>query len=155
MTRKRSAETDAERLEEETDKRIALKRKARMIPVTRKWKILSWIRLRDCGIGKMIQTMKLICSSFKNVIATLRACMRPAVISRCVKSPRHLSHTMNAVWITFSTRVAKLLNNTLVEKARARISVIREVGVWEVVDRPRDEVVFGTRWVDINKGDEH
>ena len=24
-----------------------------------------------------------------------------------------------------------------------------------MVDRPRDEVVFGTRWVDINKGDEH
>ena len=49
----------------------------------------------------------------------------------------------------------KLLNNTLVEKARAQeISVIRELGVWEVVDRPRDEVVFGTRWVDINKGDE-
>ena len=35
------------------------------------------------------------------------------------------------------------------------MSVIRERGVWEVVDRPRDEVVFGTRWVDINKGDEH
>ena len=46
----------------------------------------------------------------------------------------------------------KLLNNTLVEKARAEeISVIREPGVWEVVDRPPDEVVFGTRWVDINK----
>ena len=49
----------------------------------------------------------------------------------------------------------KLLNNTLVEKARAEeISVIRELAVSEVVDRPRDEV-FGTRWVDINKGDEH
>ena len=41
---------------------------------------------------------------------------------------------------------------TLVEKARAEeVSVIRELGVWEVVDRPCDEVVFGTRWVDINK----
>ena len=49
----------------------------------------------------------------------------------------------------------KLLKNTLVEKARyEEISVIREFGVWEVVDRPHDEVVFGTRWVDINKGDE-
>ena len=28
------------------------------------------------------------------------------------------------------------------------------VSVWEVVDRPRDEVVFGTRWFDINNGDE-
>ena len=33
--------------------------------------------------------------------------------------------------------------------------MIRELGVWEVFDRPRDEVVLGTRWVDINKGDEH
>ena len=48
------------------------------------------------------------------------------------------------------------VNNTLFKKARVEeISVIRELGVWEVVDRLRDEVVFGTRWVDINKGDEH
>ena len=49
-----------------------------------------------------------------------------------------------------------MFNNTLVEKARAEeISVIRELGVWEVVDKPCDEVVFGTRWVDINECDEH
>ena len=100
----------------------------------------------------MIPTVKLICSSFSSVIATLQACMRLALTSRCVKSPRHLSHTMNAVGITCQHE----WNNTHVEKARAdEISVIRELGVWEVVDRPRDEVVLGTRWVDINKGDEH
>ena len=50
----------------------------------------------------------------------------------------------------------KLLNNTLVEKTRTEdMSVIRELGVWEVVDRPRDEVVFGTGWVDNNKGVEN
>ena len=83
--------------------------------------------------------------------------MRLAVTNRCVKSPRHLSHTMSAVGTTLTTRVSgKLLNNTLVKKARAEeISVIREFGVWEVVWRPRVEVVFGARWVDINKGDEH
>ena len=48
------------------------------------------------------------------------------------------------------TPVACCSKNILVEKARIEeISVIRELGVWEVVDRPR-----GTRWVDINKGDE-
>ena len=42
------------------------------------------------------------------------------------------------------------------EKARADdISVSPKLHVWEVDDRPRDEVVFGTRWVDINEGDEH
>ena len=59
-------------------------------------------------------------------------------------------------WDHIDDMSGKLLNNTIVEKARAQeISVIREVGVSEVVDRPRDEVLFGTRWVDINKGDEH
>ena len=68
--------------------------------------------------------------------------------SQCMKSPRHISQTMNTS--------GKLLNNTLVEKARAEeISVVRELGVWDMVDRPHDEVVFGTRWVDINKGEEH
>ena len=58
-------------------------------------------------------------------------------------------------WDYIDDTSGKLHNNTRVEKTRAdEISVIRELGVWEVVDRPRDEVVFGTRWVDINKGDE-
>ena len=59
-------------------------------------------------------------------------------------------------WDYIDDTSGKLLNNTLVEKARAEeISVIRELGVWKVVDRSHDEVVFGTRWVDIIKGDEH
>ena len=58
-------------------------------------------------------------------------------------------------WDYVDDMSGKLLNNTLVEKARAEeIAVIKELGVWEVVDRPHDEVVYGTRWVDINKGDE-
>ena len=57
-------------------------------------------------------------------------------------------------WDYVDDTSGKLLNNTLVEKARAEeISVIREHCVWEVVNRPRDEGVFGTPWVDINKGD--
>ena len=55
-------------------------------------------------------------------------------------------------WDYVDDTSGKLLNNTLVLKARAEeISVIRELGVWDVVDRLRDEVVFGTH---INKGDE-
>ena len=77
--------------------------------------------------------------------------MRLAVTSQCVKSPRHLSHAMNAVGITSTTRVASCSTTHLSRRQRAEeISVIRELGVWEVVDRPCDEVVFGTRWVDIN-----
>ena len=42
-------------------------------------------------------------------------------------------------WDYIDDTSGKLLNNTLVEKTRAEeISVIRELGVWEVVDRPRD-----------------
>ena len=58
-------------------------------------------------------------------------------------------------WDYIDDTSGTLLNNALVKKAKAEeISVIRELGVWEVVDRPFNEVVFGARWVDINKGDE-
>ena len=68
------------------------------------------------------------------------------------EEPKTPFHVMNAVGTTLITS-GKLLNNT--QKAKAEeISVIRELGVWEVTDGPYDEVVFGTRWVDINKGDE-
>ena len=58
-------------------------------------------------------------------------------------------------WDYIDDTSGKLLNNTLVEKARAEeISVIREQVVREVVDSPHDKIVCGTRWVDISKGDE-
>ena len=104
----------------------------------------------------MIPTVKLICSSFSNMIATLQACMRPAVTSGCVEEPKTPFPYDECGWDCIDDTSGKLLNNTLVEKPRVEeISVILELGVWEVVDRPRDEVVFGTRWVDIKKGDEH
>ena len=49
-------------------------------------------------------------------------------------------------WDYIDDTSGKLLKNTLVEEARTEeISVIRELGVWEVVDRPRGEAMFGTR----------
>ena len=82
--------------------------------------------------------------------------MKLVVTNWCVKSPRHLSHTVQCGWDFIDDTSGKLLNNTRVEKARTEdISVIRELGVLKVVDRACDEVVFGTRWVDINKSDEH
>ena len=59
-------------------------------------------------------------------------------------------------WDHIDDTSGMLLNNTVVEKARPEeIAVVRELCVWEVVDRPRGEVVLGTRWIDINKGDEN
>ena len=81
--------------------------------------------------------------------------MRLAPTCQCVKSPRHLFPHDERGWDYIDDTSGKLLNNTHVEKARAEeLSVILELGVWEVVGRPHDEVVFGARWVDINKGDE-
>ena len=34
------------------------------------------------------------------------------------------------------------------------ISVINQMQVWEVFDRPSNKKVVATRWVDVNKGDE-
>ena len=89
------------------------------------------------------------------MIATLQACMRRAVTSLCVKSPRHLSHTMSAFGITLTTRVASCSTTHLSRKQELRNFRSFVNLVSGRVDRPRDEVVFGTRWVDINKGDEH
>ncbi|CAE7223346.1 GIP [Symbiodinium sp. CCMP2592] len=41
-----------------------------------------------------------------------------------------------------------------VKAARAEeVSVIKQMGVWEVIPRPANEKVIGTRWIDINEGD--
>ena len=75
--------------------------------------------------------------------------------NQCVKNPEHISQMMNVDGTTSMTLVANCSTTHSSRKQETEeISVIREVGVWEVVDRPRDEVVFDTHWVDINKGDE-
>ena len=49
----------------------------------------------------------------------------------------------------------KPLRPELVQEARKEeVSTIREMGVWEVIPRPKGEKVITTRWVDINKKDE-
>ena len=59
-----------------------------------------------------------------------------------MKSPRHFFPFDFFGWDYIDDTSGKLLNHTLVEKARdEEISVIQELGVWEVVDKPRDEVV--------------
>ena len=40
------------------------------------------------------------------------------------------------------------------EARREVCQVIDAMGVWEVIDRPANERVISTRWVDVNKGDE-
>ena len=58
-------------------------------------------------------------------------------------------------WNFYDDISGKPLNNTLVTKARAEeMGVIAEMKIWDVVDRPKNMRVIGTRWVDVNKGDE-
>ncbi|CAK9097534.1 Retrovirus-related Pol polyprotein from transposon TNT 1-94 [Includes: Protease [Durusdinium trenchii] len=55
----------------------------------------------------------------------------------------------------YDDRTGKELPAEGVRAARAEeISVIRSMGVWQVIDRPKNEPVIGTRWLDVNKGDE-
>ena len=104
----------------------------------------------------MTPTMRSTFSSVSSVINALQACMGLARTSQCARSQRHLSHMTSVDGSTSTTRVASC-STTLLSRKRGRreISVIRELDVWEVVDRPLGEVVFGTRWVDINEGDEN
>ena len=49
----------------------------------------------------------------------------------------------------------KTLVADLVQEARRQeIDIIRQMGVWEVAHRPEGIRVIGTRWADINKGDD-
>ena len=90
------------------------------------------------------------------MFATLQACRKTGGDKPECEEPKTPFPHDECVWDYIDDTSGKLFNNTLVEKARAEeISVVRELGVWEVVDKPCDEVVFGTRWVDINECDEH
>ena len=164
-TRERPAETDAERLEEEatspepdSKRQLALKRKAECDlddsgdPEMEDSVMNSLAKL--FGTKKTTPTTKLTCS-----FCNSRDCYVASVHETggdkpvCEENKTPLPYD-ECGWDHIDDTSSKLLNNTLVEKARAEeISVIREL-VWEVVDRPCDEVVFGTRWVDINKRDE-
>ena len=49
----------------------------------------------------------------------------------------------------------KPLSTEKVKEARTEeISAINQMQVWEVIDRPSNEKVIPTRWVDVNKGNE-
>ena len=164
VTRKRSAETDAERLEQETaetvkadaDARKALKRKAENDP--------SDSEVEDSAMNSLAELWHreddpdsevdlLIFQQRDRHVASVHETGGDKLVCEEPETPFRYDERG---WDYIDDTSGKLLNNTLVEKARAEeTSVIREIGVWEVVDRPRDKVVFGTRWVDINKGDEH
>ena len=160
---KRAAETDAERLEEgaaetaeiDPDKRIALKRKAEGDPGDSEMEDSAMNSLAalwhteddpDGEIDLLILQQRDRCvASVHETGAVKPVCEEP-------KTPFPYDE---CGWDYIDDTSGKLLKNTLVEKARAEeISFIRELGVRDV-DRPRDEVVFDTRWVDINKRDEN
>ena len=158
---KRLAETDAERLEEgaaetaEFDSRIALKRKAEGDT--------SDSEVGDSAMNSLVELWHreddpdgevdlLILQQRDRYVASVHETGADKPVCEEPKTPFPYTE---CGWDYIDDTIGKLLNNTLVEKARAEeISVIRELGVWGV-DRPRDVVVFGTRWVDINKGDEN
>ena len=49
----------------------------------------------------------------------------------------------------------KPLDTQMVQAARREeCQVIQAMGVWEPIPRPKNEKVIGTRWIDVNKGDE-
>ena len=157
VTRKRS---DAERLEEETaetaeadaDKRIALKRKAENDP--------SDSEVEDSAMNSLAELWHreddpdgevdlLIFQQRDRYVARVHETGGDKPVC---EEPKTLFPYDECGCAFIGDTSGKLLNNPLVEKARAEeISVIRELGVW----KPGDEVVFGTRLVDINKGDEH
>ena len=152
-TRKRSAETDAERLEEEvtsaeadSNRRLALKRKVEGDAHDSE--------MENTVVDSLVESWR--GNNDPDDEIDLLICVHETGTDRPVREePKTPFPYDECGWDYIDNTSGKLLNDTLVEKARTQeIAVIRELGVWEVVDRPRGEVVFGTRWVDI-KGDEN
>ena len=143
----RLEEGSAEIAETDPDKRIALKRKAEgdpsdsemedsvMNPLAKQW------NQEDDPDGEVDL---LIFQQRDRYIASVHETGADKPVCEEPKAP--FPHG-ECGWDYIDDTSGKLLSNTLVENSRAEeISVIRELGVWEVVDRPRDQVVFGTRF---------
>ena len=150
MTRKRSAETDAERLEEETaetaeadaDKRIALKRKAENDP--------SGSEVEGSAMNSLAKLWRreddpdsevdlLIFHQRDRYVASVHETGGNKPVC---EEPKTLFPYDKCGWDCIDDTSGKLLNNTLVEKARAEeMSVIRELGVWEVDPGTRSGLV--------------
>ena len=126
----RLKEGSAEIAETGPDKRIALKRVAEGDPSDSEMEDSVIVHLRNSGTKRMIPTVKLVCSSFSSVIGTSKASTLNKPV--CEEPQPPFPHG-ECGWDYIDDTSGKLLNNTLVEKARAEeISVIRELG--EVVD---------------------
>ena len=162
VARKRLAETDVVRLaagaeetaEADSDKRIALKRKAEGDASDSEMEdsVMKFIHLWHKEDDPDGEIDLLILQQRDRYVASMH---ETAGDKPVCEEPKTLFPSDECGWDYIDDTSGKLLNNTLVEKAGAEeMSVIRELGVWEVADRPRD-VVFGTRWVDINKEDEN
>ena len=42
----------------------------------------------------------------------------------------------------------------VISARKEEISIVEDMGVWEVIPRPKGEIVVSTCWVDVDKGDE-
>ena len=88
-TRKRTAETDAERLEEDDPNNSKVENAV----------------MRSCGVKTMTPTMRSTCSSVSSVITTFAIVHETGTDIQCVRSPRHYSHMTSVDGITPTTRV--------------------------------------------------
>ena len=145
VTRKRSAETDAERLDKETaetakadaDKRIALKRKAENDP--------SDSEVEDSAMNSLAELWHreddpdsevdlLIFQQHDRYVASVHETGGDKPV--CAEPKTSFPYD-ECGWDCIDDTSGKLLNNTLVEKARAEeMSVIRELGVWRWLTDP-------------------
>ena len=139
VTRKRSAETDAERLEEVTSagadsgRRLALKRKSEGDPHDSEVEntvmdslVESWRENNDPDD----EIDLLMCQQRDQYVASVHETGTDWEVCEVPKTPFPYDE---CGWDYIDDPSGKLLNNTLVDKARTEeIWVIRELGVWEL-----------------------
>ena len=145
MARKRPAETDAESLEEgasetaeaDSNKSVPLKRKAEGDPSDSEMEDSAMNSLAELWHGEDDpdgEVGLLILEQRDRYVARVHGTGGDKPV--CVEPKTPFPHD-ECGWDYIDDTKGKLLNNTLVEKASVEeISDIRELGVWEVVDRP-------------------
>ena len=156
----RSAETDAERLEEETAetakaeavKRIALKRKAENDPSDSEVEDSAMNSLADLWHREDDPDSEVELLIFQQRDRHVASVQETGGDKPVCKEPKTPFPFDECGWDYIDDTSGKLLNNTLVAKARAEeISVIRKLGVWEVVDSLVRAELTSTKMTNTNR----
>ena len=112
----------------------------------------SWEPVENDTEGRLYE---LICSDRERFVGRLyeAQALDPKSYPVCEEPTLHFE-TWDAEFVDNVS--GKPLDTKMVQEARTtELETIEKMGVWEPCPRPERVKIIATRWVDVNKGDEH